>query len=511
MPARVVSAKESAERDRAAIERGTPSRTLMRRAGIAAADEIMRRFAVHLDDGVLVFAGTGNNGGDGWVVVDALARAGVRVGFLEAGEATTEAAIAERSAAIESFSTQPRPVENDSPVPGVVVDALLGTGFRGAPRGRVRDLISGINKLRLRGSRVASLDLPSGLDATTGAHEDCVVADVTVSFGGMKRGLLLARDCCGEIAVVDIGLDTEGDGDALPILIDRDWVAARIPPISFDAHKGVRKHLAIVAGGAGMAGAAVLASRAALRSGIGLVRTLVAQDNAGDVLAAAPSALISHWPNSAADVAREIAEWAHAIVIGPGMGRTDEARALLELVLDATDQPIVLDADALNLFAGDAKSLREHLRRRQALITPHPAEFARLAGADVKTVLAERFDIGTSLASELGAVVLLKGAPTVIFTPTGERLVAARGSAALGTGGSGDVLAGIAGAILAQTGDAVAAAGCGAWVHGKAAELCGYVRGTTLEDVLYALPRAWNENEMSPEAPLIARLPAVPQ
>ena len=510
MPVRVVSAEQSAERDRVAIERGTPSRTLMHRAGVAASDEIARRFGARLTDGVLIFAGTGNNGGDGWVVAGRLARTGVKVSVVESGKAKTPDAIAERSAAVEAVSLLPGPIaESDDNVPGVVVDALLGTGFRGVSHGRVRELISSVNLLRRRGSRVASLDVPSALDATTGLHDDCVVADMTLSFGGLKRGLLLARDCCGEIVVIDIGLDKDGEDEALPLLIDRDWVAARIPPIRFDAHKGERKHLAIVAGGLGMAGAAVLASRAALRSGIGLVRTIVASDNAGAVLAAAPSALISSWPRTGVEVEREISGWADAIVIGPGMGRSTEARALLELVLGNTRQPVVLDADAINAFEGDVPSLRGHLRGRQSLITPHPAEFARLAGTDVKTVLAERFDIGSSLASDLGATVLLKGTPTVIFAPTGERLVSARGSAALGTGGSGDVLAGIAGTILAQTGNAMIAAGCAAWVHGRAAELCGYVRGTTLEDVLYALPRAWNENEISMESPVIARLPAV--
>lgn len=510
MPVRVVSAEESAERDRAAIERGTPSRTLMQRAGGAAADEIARAFGARLNDGVLIFAGTGNNGGDGWVVAGRLSRSGVTVSVVESGRPTTPDAIAERAAAVEAVSVLPGPESGDG-VPGVVVDALLGTGFRGAPRGRVRELIASVNLLRGRGSRVASLDVPSALEATTGEHADCVVADMTLSFGGLKRGLLLARDCSGEIVVLDIGLDNGGTDQVLPLLIDRDWVTAGIPPIRFDAHKGERKHLAILAGGPGMAGAAVLATRAALRSGIGLVRTIVASDNAGAVLAAAPSALISSWPRTAVEVEREISDWADAIVIGPGMGRSTEARKLLDLVLGSTRQPIVLDADALNAFEGDVPALRDHLRGRQSLITPHPAEFARLAGTDVKTVLAERFDIGSSLASDLGATVLLKGTPTVIFAPTGERLVSARGSAALGTGGSGDVLAGIAGTVLAQTGNAMIASGCAAWVHGRAAELSGYVRGTTLDDVLYALPRAWNENEIPVESPVIARLPAVAQ
>jgi NAD(P)H-hydrate epimerase len=169
----------------------------------------------------------------------------------------------------------------------------------------------------------------------------------------------------------------------------------------------------------------------------------------------------------------------------------------------------LLDADALNVFERDAKSLGALLKGRPALITPHAAEFARLAGVTVEEVLANRFDVGAELARALGATVLLKGSPTVIFTPNGERFVVPRGTAALGTGGSGDILAGIAGTLLAQTADAATAACCAAWVHGRAAELCAYVRGTTLEDALYALPRAWNETEPNPVPPVLAELPAV--
>jgi hydroxyethylthiazole kinase-like uncharacterized protein yjeF len=195
--------------------------------------------------------------------------------------------------------------------------------------------------------------------------------------------------------------------------------------------------------------------------------------------------------------------------VGPGLGKSNESRALVERILGASDVPVLLDADALNVFAGDAGSLARLLLGKKALVTPHVAEFARLFDTTAEKVLANRFDIGTELAQKLGAIVLLKGSPTMIFSPNGDRLVVARGSAALGTGGSGDILAGIAGTLLAQMDDAIDAAACAAWIHGRAAELCEYVRGTTLEDVLYALPRAWNEREASPGPPVMATLPAV--
>lgn len=489
----------------------------MQRAGTAAAGEISRRYSEQLRGGAVVFTGPGNNGGDGWVVAGILARSGVEVTVVEVVKATpakSPDAVVEREAAIDSVKLA------DSAPDGaaLVIDALLGTGFEGEPRGKIGEAIATINELHERGARVASLDVPSGLDATTGQHSTCVVADVTLSFGGVKRGLLLARDCCGDIVVLDIGLDDARANApkkramralSLPILVDGEWVRSRIPPIRFDAHKGIRKHLAIVGSGKGMPGAVVLASRAALRSGIGLVRVFVAPENVGPVLAAVPSALISEWPSSENQIKAEISKWADAVVIGPGLGNSTETRSLVERILRDSKVPVLLDADALNVFEADAKSLGKLLEGRPALITPHPAEFARLACIDVKSVLANRFDIGLDLSRELGVTVLLKGSPTVIFTPHGDRHVIARGTAALGTGGSGDLLDGIAGTMLAQTQDATVAGCCAAWMHGRAAEFCEYVRGTTLDDVLYALPRAWNEIEPAPEAPVLAELPAV--
>lgn len=489
----------------------------MQRAGTAAAGEISRRYSERLRNGVVVFTGPGNNGGDGWVVAGTLARWGVEVTVVEVAKATkakSPDAVTEREAAIDSVKLADS-FDDDA---ALVIDALLGTGFEGDPRGNVSEAIATINELHGRGAHVAALDVPSGLDATTGQHSTCVVADVTFSFGGIKRGLLLARDCCGEIVALDIGLDDLPAGatvnratreSSLPILVDGEWVRSRIPPIRFDAHKGIRKHLAVVGGGKGMPGAVVLASRAALRSGIGLVRVLVAPENVSPVLAAVPSALISEWPSSENQITAEISKWADAVVIGPGLGKSNETRSLVERILRDSKVPVLLDADALNVFEGDAKSLGKLLEGRPALITPHVAEFARLTGIDVKTVPGDRFDVGLDLARQLGATVLLKGSPTVIFTPDGDRHVIARGTAALGTGGSGDLLDGIAGTVLAQTQDATVAGSCAAWVHGRAAEFCEYVRGTTLEDVLYALPRAWNEIEPAPEAPVLAELPAV--
>ena len=293
---------------------------------------------------------------------------------------------------------------------GVVIDALLGTGSEGDPRGKIAEGIAGINQMRSSGARVAALDIPSGLDATTGTHSTCVVADVTLSFGSAKRGSFLARDCCGEIIVLDIGLDnnTGSNSDGLPVLVDGEWVRSHIPPIRYDAHKGSRKHLAIVGGGPGMPGAVVLASRAALRSGIGLVRALVAPGSVGAVLEAAPSALISEWPASEKEIAAEISKWADAIVIGPGLGNQEKQGAGRE---DSRrlEAPGILDADALNVFEGDAESLRSYSQAAQRDYTacrrvraPHRLNVEKYV---------QSIRIGVELANAIGATGFSKDLP----------------------------------------------------------------------------------------------------
>ncbi len=259
-----------------------------------------------------------------------------------------------------------------------------------------------------------------------------------------------------------------------------------------------------------MPGAAVLCARAALRSGIGMIRLFVAPENVGAVVSAVPSAMISSYGTGTDSFSETIEGWADALVIGPGLGNDATMRSLVEKSLAESSCPVLLDADALNVFAGDVPALSRLLKRREALITPHPAELARLLATTTGAVLESVFEAGTALARELGAAVLLKGTPTVVFAVDGARLVSARGTAALATGGSGDLLSGVAGTLLAQTHDAFSSGACAAWIHGRAAELCGHVRGTTLEDVLFALPRAWNEKQHRPAALVLATLPAVP-
>ncbi|HEY0995464.1 MAG TPA: NAD(P)H-hydrate dehydratase [Gemmatimonadaceae bacterium] len=502
----VVSAPRAAALDAYTIAQGVPSRALMQRAGAAAAGEIAHRFADRLERGVLVLAGPGNNGGDGWVIARALRAAGVTVRVASPAATKTPDAIAER-ALFDGADAWPLHLLTEP----LVVDALLGTGASGEPRGAIAEGIALLREARAAGATIVAIDLPSGLDATTGDATHCVPAHLTLTFGTIKRGHLVARDACGTIAVLDIGLLHDGDpGD--PHIADARLVPRVVPPIEAAAHKGTRGKLTIVGGAPGMAGAVVLAARAALRCGIGMVKALVAPESVAAVQKAEPFALAAPWPGDADALRAELA-WADGVVLGPGLGRDAAARDLVEQLLRARPR-LVIDADALNVMAAEPARFRGLLAGLHALLTPHPAEAARLLGGiGVEEVLARRWEVAGELARGTGATVLLKGVPTILSDGT-EAMVSASGTPVLATGGSGDVLSGIAGTLMVQGQASELLAGwAAAWIHGRAAELAGgearQVRGVTLDAVLEALPHAWAERPAPPRYPVLLELAAV--
>ncbi len=499
-------------REAVAIGAGTESYTLMRAAGERTARLVLERFDDARTAGALVFAGTGNNGGDAWVVAGALARAGCPVEVESLGAPKSAEARRARDEAAPALESASRPEW-----PAVVIDGVLGTGARGDASGTAAEAIARIAAQRERGAAVVALDIPSGMDATTGAGGVVVRADLTCAYGTLKRGVLLRRDEAGEIVTLDIGLEpANGDhasekDDGAPRLIDADWVRAAIPPIPSDAHKGVRRRLAIIGGADGMAGAPMLAARGAMRSGIGMVQLHVAPTNVPVVQAALPETMAARWPVTAEDQEKVLA-WAHVILLGPGLGRTAMTRALVERLLVSWRGPVVMDADALNVFAGEPRMLGSLLGARPAIVTPHPVEAARLLRLETREVLDRRFEVGAELARTLGATVVLKGPPTVISAPDGRVAVSASGAPTLGMAGSGDVLAGIVATLLGQTLDPFAAATSGAWIHGRAGEhaaFTGSVRGSALEDVIEALRFVWRLDDARLEPPVLATLPSM--
>jgi NAD(P)H-hydrate epimerase len=491
MSSRVATAEETLACEQATITAGTSSAELMRRAGQTAAHVIETTLENEIRSGVSIYTGSGNNGGDGWVVAESLAHRGIPVTVVEIGEPKSEeASEAKQSALVRGVRQDTKPAMSV-----VVIDALLGTGSSGAPRGEIARAISEIESLRKAGAHVVSLDLPSGLSATDGSHDGSVTATSTITFGVMKRGALISRQVCGEITLVDIGL-VENALTKLPTLVDAEWVRSRVPPIPNDAHKGIRKLLTIVGGGKQMAGAAILAGKGAMRAGIGVVRIIADPESRNAIHAGIPEALGASWDDDFNEL-NKIVSKSDGLAIGPGLGKSPEIREMIERMLLTWNLPVVLDADALNAFAGDVDSLAKLLGKRRAVLTPHPKEMSRLISVSTEEVSAKRFEIGAELAAKTGAAVVLKGVPTVVFSPDGERYVCAAGTAALATGGSGDILSGITATLLTQTVNTGAtsaeAAACASFIHGRAAELCKFVRGVTLDDVLHAMPLAWNE------------------
>lgn len=502
---RVVTAAEAAARDAAAIRAGTPARDLMQRAGVGAADLVLDQYPEACASGVMVFTGPGNNGGDGWVMARRLAEQGIPVRVVEVEESRTPDAIAEREDALPLVSLDPVGGEE-----GVVVDALLGTGARPGLDRDMAEAVAWIESLRRDGAVIVSLDLPTGTDASSGAEPGGVLADLTITFGSVKRGHLTSRGTCGEVVVLDIGLEEYGIlEDGSPVLVDAAFVEEHVPAISAESHKGSRRRIAIVGGARGMAGAVMLAGEGAIRSGVGMVRLLVEEPSLGAVQVGLREATAVTWP-APPDEYAEISAWAHALLIGPGLGRSESASEMMAAILESWRGPTVLDADALNHFAGDVEALAAVLARRPAIITPHATELARLLGVETSEVNDHRFEIGRDLARTLGATVLLKGVPTVIFAPDGARYVSATGTPVLAAAGSGDILGGIATTLLAQSGDPVRSAACAAWIHGRAAELANAgrpVRGVTLGDVMAGLSHAWRLDAMPLEHPVLAVLP----
>lgn len=531
----VTTSAEAAARDRAAIEAGTPSFTLMNTAGTRAAAFIAARCANALAGGVEVFAGSGNNGGDAYVVAAWLVAHGASVVLHNVGEPRTDdarraatmfadaCAHAWRASAATAAPTVGTTASTAPTVATLVVDGVLGTGQRGDLRDAERNACRQMNEARVRGAVVIALDVPTGVNATTGeCVADAVRATHTLALGTLKRGHVLARGHCGALTVLDIGLGAHADlRDAAWALADRELVASLLPRIAWNAHKGTRGRVAIVGGDAGMAGAIVLASRAALHTGAGLVYTHTAAASVAVMQASVPQAVARAWPAMPTGV--------NAVAIGPGLGRSMHSWNTLQRALDASQGvPTVLDADALTLLArGDAHDvtngepfddalderldtlpaaerviarIRAIAASRAVVLTPHVGEFARLVATDAATTLEARIAQASRFATATGAVVLLKGTPSAVVAPNeAVPTIVPRGCAVLATGGSGDLLTGVIGALLAQGVTPRDAAIVGAYTHGRAAERvlerAGGVRGTTLDDVLAELGAVWRELE----------------
>ncbi|HEX6937981.1 MAG TPA: NAD(P)H-hydrate dehydratase [Longimicrobiales bacterium] len=482
----VWTAAEAATLDREARERhGVPERVLMEDAGRSAALVLDRLYP---RGRVVAAVGSGHNGGDALVLLRTLRAWGRDVACVAVGSREPDAALAHGHAVpvlpMESMAAAFAGAE-------VLVDGILGTGASGAPRGRAAEAIRALNA---SGRPVVALDLPSGVDATTGhVPGDVVAAAVTVTFGWPKLGLLLypGRAACGRIIAVEIGFPPLAPDRAPPAqLLTPAWAAARLPVRAPTAHKGTVGRVLVAAGSRGMAGAAITATRAALRAGAGYVRIATPEANRGILQARVPEAVYADADDEAA--VRGAAAASDAVLVGPGLGRDEAGRRRLELVLEATrGRPTLLDADALTLLAEAPARLREIAAERPLLLTPHPGEMRALTGREVAEIVAAPLDAARGLADALGCAVLLKGVPSIVAAPDEPALIATLQSSDLATAGMGDQLAGAVAAFLAAGASPRVAAGLGLFYSGRAAALAGRGRSLLPDDVSEHLDRAF--------------------
>ncbi len=486
--------------DRWAIEdRGVAGLDLMERAGGAVAREVER---ISPEGPVTVMCGKGNNGGDGLVIARLLRDAGREVTVLLAGsedEVSPDArANLQRLRGAAPLSTQGAQVGAD----GVVVDALLGTGFDGEPRGMVADAIDAINR---SGATVVSVDVPSGVDASTGAARGrAVQASLTVSFHAGKPGLWIApgKMLAGAVRVVDIGIPRGAPAQAWAGLIEP-TVLGQLPRRGARSTKFSSGEALIVGGSAGMTGAPALAGRAAMRAGAGYVILCVPASAVGAVSAAGSAELMcrglpesdgAHSPEGV-EVVLAACERAGALALGPGLGRSESAVEFARSLAAKVPVPLVLDADGLNAHAGGLAALAG--RAAATVLTPHAGELGRLLELESTEIERERLLHARQAATLASSIVVLKGDDTLVVDPGGRVAISRGESPALATAGTGDVLGGVIAALLSQGVEPFTAASAGVWLHARAGRLAagrvGAPEGVIATDVIAALPAARGE------------------
>ena len=510
MPTPLVTAQEMSNIDNRAIqEYGIPSSCLMETAGVKSAQLIWEKYGgVGLR--VLIVCGKGNNGGDGFVIARHLFNAGANVevavlfplGQISGDPAVFFAPLEKMKIPIIEVHKENTPLfEEMVKHADLIVDAILGTGFRPPAKGLPE---VAIRILSASERPIVAIDMPSGLDATTGRAElPYIDAEVTFALGGLKRGHLLmpAAEHVGEVISLDIGIPLgcfTDEGVSLYVTELSD-VAENLPERRLDAHKGDAGHLLLIAGAPGMSGAALMTALSALRSGAGRVTLAVPESISPLVESKYPEVMTLSLPAtdsgtidaSAFDSIVERSEDMTALVVGPGLMTNPRTIELVHLLIQHIDGPIVLDADGLNALAQDLTILDGRLA--QLILTPHPGEMARLLGISTREVQEDRIAHASSFAALHHLDIALKGWGTIVATSDGETWYNPTGNSNMATAGSGDVLAGVIGGLLVQGLSRKWALICGVYLHGLSGELASLEVGgigITATDIMQALPKA---------------------
>jgi hydroxyethylthiazole kinase-like uncharacterized protein yjeF len=505
----VVTAEEMRELDRLAIEQfGVPGLTLMERAGEAIAAAIVKRFSASAKRGVLIVAGKGNNGGDGFVVARLLKKKRIpcEVALLaRLDELSSDAGhnlraflklkgkVSEITAGNLALLRQR--LRNNR----LIVDAIFGTGMKNDVRGLFAEAITLVNT---SGLPIVAVDIPSGLDTDKGTPLGVAIqAEMTVALSYPKLGEVIypGLDHVGDLVVADIGIDPRAVAQVAPrtALLEPDLISGLVPRREADTHKGSYGHLLVIAGSRGKTGAAVLACRAAMRSGAGLV-TLAGPRSLNSIFA---TSLVEVMTEPLRENSREEmeplsdAEWRtllerkNALLFGPGIGVSDATQNTLRWLLRNLDMPWVIDADGLNNLALELNRLRH--AKTAPILTPHPGEMARLIGKDTAAVNGDRIGVARSFAVQHRCHMVLKGARTVIATADGKVFINPTGNPGMASGGMGDVLAGILTALLGQGLCAENAMKLGVYLHGFVGDRIAAAQGEIgliASDIIAGLP-----------------------
>lgn len=493
---------------------GMRSITLMENAGRGCADIVMREMPCH-GQRVAVVAGKGNNGGDGFVIARHLKNSGVDVTVLLLaseselkGDCLVNALTWRKMLGLTATVLTARELRDNAPAlkhADVIVDAIFGTGLSQPVEGIHAEVIGFINSL---GKKTVSVDLPSGIDATTGAVLGVAIkADMTATMAMPKTGLYIypGRGHCGRIEVVDIGVPgalLEDEKNRCHVTTGDDLKRV-LKPRASDTHKGTYGHVLVLSGSPGKTGAAYMSAMGAMRVGsglttIGLPKSLhaVMEAKTYEVMTApVPDTAQGTLGSVSCAEAGKLIEGKSAVVMGPGMGVSDDLAAFIEkAVKEARGIPVVIDADGLNSIAGRLDFLKKH--SGGVVLTPHPKEAARLLGVDTATVQSDRMAAAKKISERSGSVVVLKGAGTVIAGPLGDIYINPTGNSGLATAGTGDVLSGMIAGLAAQGHTALDAAVCAVYIHGACADeikkVNGGEAGMIATDLLAVIPRLLN-------------------
>jgi len=527
-PFPIVTASESRQFDQLAEQAGMPSLVLMENAALRLAEVVTQHFELDPPKRIVILCGKGNNGGDGMALARHLSNIGFQVQvFLLAEPSELKGDAAINYKALFNFGVPVQPIVSSEQLPqlieplksaDLVVDALLGTGISGEVRGLYAEVILLITNYA---SRILSVDIPSGINSDTG--EICGVAvraDATVTLGAIKLGLILfpGADYAGDLFVGSLGIPDS----LLTKLNVRRFVATHelvqrvLPPRHPNTHKGDYGRVLIIGGAPGMSGAAIMAGKAALRTGAGLAQVALPQSLNIAIEASTLEVMSFPLPETdagtialeALNVLSSRLEWADVIAVGCGISRNEQTQTFVRQLVAQVDKPMVIDADGIIALAGHSEILLQ--RKSLTVLTPHPGEMATLLRTKTEAVQRDRVGTTIKAASEFKSIVTLKGARSITASPDGTIFINLTGNAGMATGGSGDVLTGMIAALLAQTiirqpqahalqslTETVATA---VFLHGLAGDIASWEKGEVAliaGDLLDHLPRAVNEPELA--------------